>query len=693
MTLFLNLLPNAAEASFLSMQLSTRFAVIGKVYKDLQRVDQATTSMTYALLFHTIESSLLATNSDVQDRLISGMIGYMKDIFGYHADSDSDNKRKSRILVRDLIMMMNNLNHLVRSDSGEHADNNISNLLQDSLERWGCDSIFASRLSTISNTVDILVLMSKSSKLPILATVRSDSVEQETAMVGLEILHQIGYHIQDSSKDKQYKTLEAYKKVFIIVEESICALTNNEYNLNLICKLLRLAVSSFLVSRYPTSDFIYWVLESRYNADAVDFIIESNLGESRYNFDSQSNPLNNDIEVFSTSLQFCIVLYRFQLSSQLGTNTNILLDIDIASLERLVNALNSMTPKSSAYALSKTVLKIYLVKMNVLFYLDGEEINAARLAKLYTILCSSHERREFQWANALLLSSYSTMTALPLALVDLNIKTIMLPDEIESEACLVRLHISKAADNNDFERLQYHLALLHYQTQRTDDKDPNSIMCQFIKCWSSTTVFLAIAEFAKRCGYLESALDFFKHCFAACKTVFPLIVQAAREASSIRDFPIWKHPQLWSLKAQCLKRQQDCLERIAVLHYRLGNRRKAAEYGICAISLLKSQDMFMRISVAQKLSYITALNLSRKTPCRRCCELRQRRFLLTLLAAATPVDVVSQSVSEDCCSLSEIDLIDWMNEESANLSLERLADINTSKWYTALGSFVTLRLF
>lgn len=681
MKLFLHLLPKAAESSLLSMQLSNRFAFIGKVYKVLQNANQAIISMAYALLFHTFETSLSASNTDIHYRLISGTVSYVQDIFCCYADSDSDDKRKRKSLMRDFITMINNSKPSLCSNSSkkDNLENNLSNLLKSSLERWGYDTLASSRLTTISNTVDILVLISESNKVPVMGTSRTDLFQVEKVMIGLELMHQVGCLIQDTRTDKQYLSLEVYRKIFSIVEESIWTLAHDEYNVDLISALNRLAASSFLVSRGSTSDFFYWVLESRNNGSqgtlsvcnetAIEFIATNML-------DSLCIDLNSDMNILLKSVHFCIVLYRIQLSSQGGANIKSSWHhTDIASVERLVDVLNSTSSKSSINNLSKTILKIYLVKMYIVFDLDGEEMNAARLAKLISILFSDQERSESQWAISLLLSSFSTMTAVPLALADLTSKNRMLPDEIEYEGSLLRLHISKAAEIHDFERLQKDMVPLFHQIQRTDDEHLNSA----IYLSGKTTAFLAIAEFEKRRGHLESALELFKHCFATCKTLLPLIGQAVREASNYRDLPVWKHQQLWLLKVQCLKRQQGCLERIAVLHFRLGNRRKAAEYGIYAISVSKSQHDFMGINSDQKFSFRTTLHLSRKTPCRRCCEVRQRRFILNLLAAATPADIVSQSFSKDDSALSNVDLVEWMKDVSTNLKLERLADGNASK--------------
>ena len=275
------------------------------------------------------------------------------------------------------------------------------------------------------------------------------------------------------------------------------------------------------------------------------------------------------------------------------------------------------------------------------------------------------------------LSSYSTSTYMPI-----NIRIFATDEfctqasEIEIAASQLRLQICSCTDNDTGDGIRIKLLALELERKETQHKCRKDPAQRCLIQWVSTTIAIALAECAKRISRLETALDIFRYCFKECKGTVSKAKDVIRHSILDRDSNAWYYRQITLIKCRGFIRQRECLQQIAILYCRLNDHRKALEYGKAVMNATHHRESTPDF----KYSFSSILLFTRSQPCHTCDESTHRRFILRLLAAATPMDRLCEHFSAEDISLSKRRLNAWRKRLSSNLNLEKALDIDTGKY-------------
>lgn len=667
------------------MQVSNRFAFMAKVYKSVEKFDEAIIALIYSLTFHAAETSLLRTNSDDSfHKLLLGMTELTKDVTGHCPDDYVSDSKKRQGLVRDLFSLLHHKNRSeVNSESFGVLDKpNATKMIDVLLKKsYGSSTILSTGL-LCSNVLDALVTDEVVSLTPVF---NGSSIRNEKIMIATELMMKLGCFLEDhaeSEKHQIFASISEYERCHHIIKNFIAQTCDDHTKKQLIMALINIAASFFLISRETTFDFSRLAIEARcaktkqvpprYLTISIQFADKA----------ATSMRLNRNLDsvllVLMTSVSFATDLYQLRLHSFLEKNdVPFAVDVDPRELQNTVAFLGKTKSQSIFTRLTKQILSHVLLRSCNLFSLDGELINSAKMAHLNSLMHSDREISETSWIESIALSSFSTTAVMPSSLSsDFRPETAVSPEQLEVMACRLRLLIHKSNADDEIQNIGNRLRCLMETLQRYQRRPALDNTTACLLQWIKTTIAIALAECDKRVSQLFSAMDLFRHCFAECKVMFSSFSLSAKETSTHTHTQFWRNHQITMLMSRCLTRQIECLERIAVLYTRLGDHRKALQYGKLVVT---TAGLNVDTGTNSPMSFSKLIAITRESTCRNCDEIRLRRFFLRLLAAGTPITSLVKEFQNGETALSKVELPSRTCKRSENRMFEELADLGASK--------------
>lgn len=696
--LFVHLSPLLSLESLRTLKISNRLVYLSTIYKSLDLIDESVITEVLALSFDALEVSLIPCEVASHVRLFESLAHLTRDVIctGISLDNKLVTNQRSG-LVNSLVLSLSQRNrseHNVLGDDSESAKPSsldaarIIDLLLDSFRGDGkASGLFEHRSVAAFNLGEILnVMLTTNSMLPHEHSNRSTLLMEKTKAV-VEVMVKVAQVLQQNdhrTMETRAASLEDHKCICRLAESFIQQLgTEDATSPNVTTAMLFVVASISLISCHPSLDFDSWTADIFGPNEEIATLFHFNISEKYANkayiiLDALSD--GSEWHCVSSAFRSALDLYRFQLS-YLRQNERKLYQFDLKGLQvTFENIRVAATPTHVLSALSKRCLIRVLSRLCGLYSLKGEDLRAVQVAKWTIDVLEDKNDDLHSWFETTLLSLLATDSVVFPGLLDVNATVASHPTAFEDKACRLRLLARGTTDFLQLDNIQCSLGLL-LEGFNNCVPDCDGRVSFYLQQWSRTTILLGLSECAERRAEMETAHDLLKKCFVQCRNI----------ASSLRrrryplveaEHSFWIAVAVASLLVRCVKRQVECLQKMALLYSRLGTHRKAMDYALLALKMLSPESVMLNT----KSEFVDMIQFARIHPSQSCQEMRSRRLLLRLKSQASPLNLVVRmfGVEADGLVLSSA-LLNRSDQLTANRELEEISDSYESKSTSAFG--------
>jgi hypothetical protein len=304
--------------------------------------------------------------------------------------------------------------------------------------------------------------------------------------------------------------------------------------------------------------------------------------------------------------------------------------ISYDELQELVVPFQTKSATKGVGSLSSRFASILLQKISINCIVNGEYLNATATTQLNVLLSAESDVVTRKWTESIALSMLSSDTYLPRIMPsDLYMNEAGSLEEIEFKACCLRFHALFSSNPDEVREAAEALELAAKEIWKIQHSSSRLVM--YVYQWSKATLKLGLAEFYKKKNMLEEAVYMYCKCYSEC---LYLIKNMSKVESSVGDTKSTsrEHDQYLLLESRCLERQKKCIIRLAVLFRRLGDHRKAWQYGKSLLKLMGANvnGLVVKPSLHTLLASLDSLGVKTHE------KYNMGRFLVQLMAVATP---------------------------------------------------------
>jgi hypothetical protein len=392
----------------------------------------------------------------------------------------------------------------------------------------------------------------------------------------------------------------------------------------------------------------------------------------------------SDWSLILLSVRIAVRIYGLQISNMLQLDTQ----YDAVSkafdeIRELARRLEETESVSRLVSAAKYCAMQVTLRLSDALSYEGNDLDAAQTALWSQEIASDISNETMKcWleSTTLLRSVTESVVSIGPILEQSDHHVSIQTADCESSSSRLRVALLCVIGSKEHDSLkkQFLYLLTRIDHEVSEDVDAESVL---IFQWTKSTVILGLAEWAERQGDFDSALRYLKECYTVCKDIGLTLRSRVGhiDAPYASSDTWWRNFTIVSLHPRVVVRQMDCLYRLAFVHHRLGDHRKALGY---AESLLNGFGARFEGDLGATSSFAQLLLFFKSTPCTNHRERQLRRIFLSLKSKSTPLDLVceeSQGWLGDS-SFLPVQYPQWREKGSSSHDIEDIFDRSLSEY-------------